>query len=56
MVEVKACIGDGTPIDRVDGAKEARLRAIAHHVGATGVLLAEVRLTAGGALVSWSPC
>ncbi|NND83976.1 MAG: YraN family protein, partial [Acidimicrobiia bacterium] len=55
VVEVKTGVGGGAPIDRIDEAKHARLWAIAGFLDADGVLLVEVRLTAGGAVVAWSP-
>lgn len=55
VVEVKACVGAGTPLDRVDDTKAERLWAMAHQLGATGVLLVEVRLTGWGATLGWSP-
>ena len=55
VVEVKACMGDGRPLDRVDEDKERRLWAIAAELGSSGVLLVEVRLTPAGALVGISP-
>jgi Holliday junction resolvase-like predicted endonuclease len=55
VVEVKTALGGGSPIDRVDDAKHARLWELARHVGADGVFLVEVRVTPSGARIAWSP-
>ncbi len=54
-MEVKTGLGETSPIDRVDDAKEARLWTLARHLAADGVLLAEVRLRPEGVRVAWSP-